>query len=166
MSKALRKLTALCSQSGTTIVFINQTRMKIGIMFGNPTTTPGGMALKFFSSVRISLDRIAKIQKGDKIIGNRIKAKVVKNKVAPPFREAEFDILFNKGINKEGDAIKTAEKLGVLTRTGNTYKYDQKVIGSSFEAARQNLEQNPSLFNEIIEKIKKVALGADNDKEK
>jgi len=166
MSKALRKLTALCSQSGTTIVFINQTRMKIGIMFGNPTTTPGGMALKFFSSVRISLDRIAKIQKGDKIIGNRIKAKVVKNKVAPPFREAEFDILFNKGINKEGDAIKTAEKLGILTRTGNTYKYDQKVIGSSFDAARQNLEQNPSLFNEIIEKIKKVALGADNDKEK
>lgn len=158
MSKALRKLTALSSQTGTTIVFINQTRMKIGIMFGNPTTTPGGMALKFFSSVRISLDRIAKIQKGDKIIGNRIKAKVVKNKVAPPFREAEFDILFNKGINKEGDAIKTGEKLGVIARSGNTYKYGDKTLGSSFDAARDTLSKDQKLFEEIIEKIKKISI--------
>lgn len=161
MSKALRKLTALSSQTGTTIIFINQTRMKIGIMFGNPTTTPGGMALKFFASVRISLDRIAKVQKGDKIIGNRVKAKVVKNKVAPPFREAEFDILFNRGINKEGDAIKLGEKLGVIARSGNTYKYGEKVLGSSFDAARDNLSQDQKLLNEIIEKIKKAAIEAE-----
>lgn len=156
MSKALRKMTALTSQTGTTLVFINQTRMKIGIMFGNPVTTPGGMALKFFSSVRISLDRIAKIQKGDNIVGNRIKAKVVKNKVAPPFRETEFDILFNKGINKEGDLIKTAEKYGVVVRTGNTYKHKDQILGSSFDAAREALSKDQKLFEEITQELKKA----------
>ncbi len=161
MSKALRKLTALASQNSTTIIFINQTRMKIGVMFGNPTTTPGGMALKFFASVRISLDRIAKIQKGDKIIGNRVKAKIVKNKVAPPFKEAEFDILFNQGINKEGDVIKFGEKVGVITRSGNTYKFEEKVLGTSFDAACKYLIQDNKLLNEITEKIKKTVFHAE-----
>ena len=157
MSQALRKLTALAAKAGTSIIFLNQTRMKISTMgFGNPETTPGGKALKFYASVRIELRPIAKIKRGDEIVGNRIRAKIVKNKVAPPFRTAEFDIIYNEGISKYSDIINTGIKYGVIERKGNTFVFSGKRLGTGLEAAKKFLKDNPKIKEKIIEKIKKA----------
>lgn len=156
MSRALRKLTAIVSQTNTAVIFINQTRMKIGGMrFGNPITTPGGKALKFYSSVRIELRRIAKIKKGDEIIGSRIRAKVVKNKVAPPFREAEFDIIYGKGISWSGDLLNIAFKKEIVKRKNTTYFFGEVKLGAGFENARQFLDENQSIAKQILAKTLK-----------
>ena len=156
MSQALRKLSALISKTNTVMIFINQTRMRIGIMFGNPETTPGGKALKFYSSVRIDLRRIAQIKKGDQIIGSRIKAKVVKNKVAPPFKMAEFDIMFNEGISYEADVINTGVRYGIIKKAGASHSYGKEKLGAGLEKARQYLKENPKILKEIVADIKKA----------
>ncbi len=156
MSQALRKLTAIVAKSGTTVVFINQIRMKIGVMFGNPEDTPGGKALKFYSSVRLELRRSAQIKQGDQIIGNRIKAKVVKNKVAPPFRQAEFDIFYNEGISRLADILNTGLKFGVVSRSGAWFNYDSEKLGQGIEGAKAFLKENPRLVTEIVKGIKKA----------
>lgn len=156
MSQALRKLTAIVSKSKTIVIFINQTRMKIGVFFGNPETTTGGMALKFYSSVRIEVRRIGQLKQGEKVIGNRVLAKVVKNKVAAPFRNTEFDILYNEGISKEGDIIDTGLAWGVLTKSGNTVSYGETKLGVGREAVKQALRQQQKLVKEIREKILEV----------
>jgi len=157
MSQALRKLTGIAAKTGTTIIFINQTRMKIGVMFGNPEDTPGGKALKFYSSVRLEVKRAAQIKQGDQIIGNRVKAKVVKNKVAPPFRQAEFDIMYNEGISRLNDLINTGLKLGVLTRQGSWFSYQGEKLGQGLESSKKYLTENPKLISEILKQIKKIA---------
>ncbi len=157
MSQALRKLTAITAKSNTVVIFINQTRMQIGMMrFGNPVTTPGGKALKFYSSVRIELRRIAQIKRKDEIVGSRIRAKVVKNKVAPPFRQAEFDIIYGKGISYEGDLLNLGIKRGLITRSGNTFTFGEVKLGVGFEAARKFLEENPKITQEIHKQILKL----------
>lgn len=156
MSQALRKLTAIVSKSNTTVVFINQIRMKIGVMFGNPEDTPGGKALKFYSSVRLELRRSAKIQQGDQIIGNRVKAKVVKNKVAPPFQQAEFDIFYNEGISRLADILNTGLKMGVVKRSGAWFSYKEDKLGQGMEASKNYLKENPRLAAEIVKEIKKA----------
>jgi recombination protein RecA len=156
MSQACRKLTALAAKSNTMIIFINQTRMKIGMVFGNPETTPGGLALKFYASVRINLARTAQIKSGDEIIGNRVKAKVVKNKVAAPFRVAEFDIYYNEGISKAGDALRAGLSSGVIKQTGNTFTFGEEKMGVGQEAVKTYLKEHP----EIMEKVKQEALVA------
>jgi len=154
MSRALRKLTAIASRTNTAIIFTNQTRMQIGMMmFGNPTTTPGGKALKFYSSVRIELKRRAQIKKGEEIIGSRIKAKVVKNKVAPPFRESEFDILYNEGISYSGDLLNLAVKKDIVKKSGMTYSFGDIKLGAGFETARTFLKENPKVTKELWQKI-------------
>ena len=150
MSQALRKLTAITSRSGTTIIFINQIRMKIGIMFGNPETTPGGKALKFYASLRIDVRRIAQIKKGDQIVGSRIKAKVVKNKVAAPFQVGEFDIMYNEGISRDGDILNTAVKYDVIKKSVSTYSYGDIKLGVGFDKAKVFLKENPKITNEIV----------------
>lgn len=156
MSRALRKLTAIADKANTTIIFTNQTRMKIGVMmFGNPMITPGGQALKFHSSVRIELKRLAQIKKGDEIIGTRVKAKVVKNKVAPPFREAEFDILYNQGISYYGDLLNLALKKGIITKKGMTYNFGDVKLGVGFENAREFLRENSKITEDIYQQINK-----------
>ncbi len=155
MSQALRKLTAIVAKSGTSVMFINQIRMKIGIVFGNPEETPGGKALKFYSSVRVDVRRTAQIKQGDNIIGNRVKVKVVKNKVAAPFRTAEFDIMYNEGISKEGDIINCGLKYNVLSKSGTWINYESQKLGQGFEAARQYLKENQNLVKDIISGIKK-----------
>ena len=163
MSKALRRLTSAIAESNTTVIFTNQIRMKIGVMFGNPETTPGGKALKFYSSVRIRTAQAAKIQRGEEIIGNRVKAKVVKNKVAPPFREAEFDIIYNRGIAKIADIIKGAEKWGVISRRGAHYEWGQVKLGQGFEQAKAALEEHPEYQTEIRKQVfAKAAEQAEN----
>jgi len=157
MSQALRKLTAIVAKSGTTVVFINQIRMKIGIIFGNPEETPGGKALKFYSSVRIDVRRSAQIKQGDAIIGNRVKAKIVKNKVAPPFKTAEFDIMYNKGISYEGDVINTGIKYGIVSKGGSWFNYGDQQLGQGMEASKKYLEENPKIVAEIVKKIKAAA---------
>lgn len=157
MSQALRKLTAISSKSSTTIIFINQIRMRIGVMFGNPEETAGGKALKFYSSVRLELRRSAQIKQGEQIIGNRVKAKVVKNKVAPPFRQAEFDIFYNEGISRLADILNTGLKLGVVNRAGAWFNYKEEKLGQGFEASKAHLKENPRLVTEIVEEIKKTA---------
>ncbi|OIO48047.1 MAG: recombinase RecA [Parcubacteria group bacterium CG1_02_40_82] len=157
MSQALRKLTAIVAKSGTTVVFINQIRMKIGIIFGNPEETPGGKALKFYSSVRIDVRRSAQIKQGDAIIGNRVKAKIVKNKVAPPFKTAEFDIMYNKGISYEGDVINTGIKYGIVSKGGSWLNYGDQQLGQGMEASKKYLEENPKIVAEIVKKIKAAA---------
>ncbi|NCN53199.1 recombinase RecA [Candidatus Wolfebacteria bacterium] len=152
MSQALRKLTALAAKSGTMIIFINQLRMKIGVMFGNPETTPGGRALKFYSSVRIDVRRIAQVKKGDAIVGNRVKAKVAKNKVAPPFLIAEFDIMFGEGISYEGDILNAALKHGVVVKTGATYSMDGIKLGVGFDKVKEYLKEDKKILNEIKKK--------------
>ncbi|MEK7579907.1 MAG: recombinase RecA [Patescibacteria group bacterium] len=154
MSHALRKLTALLARSRTVLIFINQIRMKIGIMFGNPEETPGGKALKFASSVRIDIRRTAKVQKGEEIIGGRHRAKVVKNKVAPPFKQAEFDILYNEGISKFSDLINSGAKYGVLAKSGTWYNFDKIKLGQGLDSARSFLKDNYKLAEEISKKIK------------
>lgn len=156
MSRALRKLTAIVAQTNTAVIFINQTRMKIGGMrFGNPVTTPGGKALKFYASVRIELRRIAKIKRGDDIIGSRVKAKVVKNKVAPPFRETEFDIIYGKGISRSGDLLNLGLKKGLVTKKNTTYYFNDIKLGAGFENARQFLDENGAVAKKILEKTLK-----------
>jgi len=159
MSQALRILTAISAKAGTTLIFLNQIRMKIGMVFGNPEDTPGGKALKFYSSVRIELRRAAKIKRGEEIIGNRIKAKVVKNKVAPPFRSAEFDIMWNQGIVAQSDVLNLAVTYGVVKKKGGWYSYNDKQIGQGLEGPVRFLKENPKIFEDIkkaiLEAIKK-----------
>ncbi len=149
MSQALRKLTAAIGKSKTVVIFINQIRMKIGVMFGSPETTPGGRALKFYASVRLDIRRIAAIKDGDTISGNRVRAKVVKNKVAAPFREAEFDIMFDSGISAEGDLIDLADADGIVIKSGSWFGYKDIRLGQGRENAKQYLLDNPELFQEI-----------------
>lgn len=156
MSQALRKLTAIVAKSKTVVIFINQIRMQIGIMFGNPETTTGGKALKFYSSVRIEVRRAAQIKKGEEVIGNRVKAKVVKNKVAAPFRTAEFDILYNEGISREGDILNLGEKYEVIKKSGASYSYEGTSLGRGYDSARQYLKDNPKITQEIVKKIKEA----------
>jgi recombination protein RecA len=154
MSQALRKLTAAISKSKTCVIFINQIREKIGIMFGNPETTPGGRALKFYSSVRLDLRRLAQIKVGDTIIGNRVRAKVVKNKVAPPFHSAEFDILYDQGISKSNCILDMAVARNILQKSGAWFLYGQDKIGQGKENARRFLEENPKLLKELETKVR------------
>ena len=149
MSQALRKLAGVISKSKTVVIFINQIRMKIGVMFGNPETTPGGNALKFYSSVRIEVRRAAQLKLADEVIGNRVKAKVVKNKVAAPFRTTEFDIMYNEGISISGDILDAGLKFGVIAKSGNSYSYGERKLGVGRETARQELRKNPNLMAEI-----------------
>ncbi len=153
MSQALRKLTGVVSKSKTTIIFINQTRMKIGIVFGNPETTTGGMALKFYSSMRIEVRRSAQIKQGDKIIGNRVKVKVVKNKVAAPFRTTEFDIMYNEGISLSGDTLDTAVVYKVVDKKGNSYMYGEEKLGVGRETAKRFLKDDPKLMDKIRKQV-------------
>ena len=156
MGQALRKLTAIAASSNTMIIFINQIRMKIGVMFGNPETTPGGRALPFAASVRIDIRRIAQVKKGDNVVGNRVKAKVVKNKVAPPFRSAEFDILFGEGISYEGDVLNAAVAHGVVKKAGASFSFEGERLGAGFENARTKLKEDKNLLNEIKKKTAAV----------
>jgi recombination protein RecA len=156
MSQALRKLTGIVSKSKTIVLFINQTRMKIGIVFGNPETTTGGVALKFYSSVRIEIRRAAQIKQGDKIIGNRVKVKIVKNKVAAPFRTCEFDIMYNEGISVSGDVLDTATNLRVIDKKGNSYIYGEEKLGVGREAAKKFLRDNPKLLERIRKQVLEV----------
>jgi len=149
MSQACRKLSALIAKTKTVLIFINQTRMKVGMVFGNPETTPGGLALKFYASVRINLVRTAQIKSGDEIIGNRVKAKVVKNKVAAPFRTAEFDIYYNEGISVSADVLRVGLNTGVLKQTGNTFSFGDRKLGVGVEAARQAIKEDKALTKEI-----------------
>ncbi|HAH04039.1 MAG: Protein RecA [Parcubacteria group bacterium GW2011_GWA2_43_17] len=153
MSQALRKLSGIVSKSKTVVIFINQIRMKIGVFFGNPETTTGGMALKFYSSVRIEVRRAAQIKKGDAIIGNRVKAKVVKNKVAAPFRNTEFDIMYNEGMSVSGDVIDTGVQFGVIAKSGNSYSYGEHKLGVGRENAKQFLRENPKLIADIKKQV-------------
>ena len=157
MSQALRKLTSVVAQKNCTVIFINQIRMKIGVVYGNPETTPGGKALKFYSSVRIEVRQAAKVKKGDEIVGNRVRAKVVKNKVAPPFRTAEFDIVYNEGISRYSDVINTGVKHGVVERRGSSYSYDGLRLGQGIDNARQFLKENKKTANAIEKEILKKA---------
>lgn len=153
MSHALRKLSGAISKSKTCVIFINQVREKIGVMFGNPETTPGGRALKFYASVRIDLRRIASLKKGEEAVGNRVRASVVKNKVAPPFRKAEFDIMFDEGISKAGSVLDTGETLGILTKSGAWILYGEEKLGQGKENARVFLKENPTILNKIEKEI-------------
>ena len=153
MSQALRKLTGIISKSKTVVIFINQIRMKIGIVFGNPETTTGGMALKFYSSVRIEVRRAAQIKQGDKIIGNRVKAKVVKNKVAAPFRTCEFDIMYNEGISVAGDVLDNGVIYKVINKSGNSYSYGEEKLGVGRETAKKFLRDNPKILKSISKAI-------------
>ena len=156
MSQALRKLTAIAAKSQTTIIFINQIRMQVGVFFGNPETTPGGKALKFYASVRIDVRRTAQIKKGDEVYGNRIKAKVVKNKVAPPFRVAEFDILYGSGISYEADVLNAGVKYGVIAKSGASFSMDGEKIGNGFDNTRIKLKEDKKLLNTIKAKVREA----------
>ncbi len=153
MSQALRKLTGIIAKTKTVVIFINQIRIKIGVFFGNPETTTGGTALKFYSSVRIEVRRAAQIKQGDKIIGNRVKAKVVKNKVAAPFKTCEFDIMYNEGISISGDLLDTGVTYGVISKSGNSYNYGDIKLGTGRENAKRFLKQDKKLMQEIRKKI-------------
>ena len=171
MSQALRKLTAIVAKSKTVVIFINQIRMQIGVMFGNPETTPGGKALKFYTSVRLDIRRIAQIKKGEEVVGSRTRVKVVKNKVAAPFKQTEFDIIYNEGISKEGEMIALGEKFKIVEKTGNTYFYlpsdgkkepgakateGEKIkLGVGYDATRTFLKENSKISNEILKEIRK-----------
>jgi len=153
MSQALRKLTAILNKSETLLIFINQIRMKIGVMFGNPETTPGGNALKFYSTVRLDIRRISSIKVGQEVIGNRTRVKVVKNKVAPPFRQAEFDIIFGQGISQDGELVDLASDLGILEKSGTWYSYGEMRIGQGRENAKNFLSANVDVAVELREKL-------------
>ncbi|MBR1931818.1 MAG: recombinase RecA [Lachnospiraceae bacterium] len=168
MSQALRKLTAVISKSNCTVVFINQLREKIGVMFGNPETTTGGRALKFYSSVRLDVRRIESLKQGGEVIGNRTRVKVVKNKVAPPFKEAEFDIMFGEGISMVGDILDLAASIDVVNKSGAWYAYDGNKIGQGRENAKQYLKDNPTICDEIANKVRAhfgFGAEAENDKD-
>jgi recombination protein RecA len=157
MSQALRKLTAVISRSKTTVIFINQIRMKIGVMFGNPETTTGGNALKFYASVRVDIRRIGQIKQGEEVIGNRTRIKVVKNKIAPPFRQAEFDIMYNEGISKSGDVLDLAVEHNIVEKSGAWFAYSDAKIGQGREAAKQYLQDNPKVMEEVAKKVIEAA---------
>lgn len=157
MSQALRKLTGVINRSHTTVIFINQIRMKIGVMFGNPETTTGGNALKFYASVRLDIRRISQIKQGDAIIGNRARVKVVKNKIAPPFRQAEFDIMYNQGISKSGDVLDLAVQYEIVEKSGAWFAYNGEKIGQGREAAKKALEDDSKLMNELSKKVREAA---------
>jgi len=160
MSQALRKLAAIINKTKTTVIFINQIRMKIGVMFGNPETTTGGNALKFYASIRIEIRRSAQIKQAEKIIGNRTKVKIVKNKVAPPFRTCEFDIMYNEGISVSGDMLDLGVATEVIRKNGNSYSFGEAAMGVGREKAKQFLQDNAKLQKEIRKEIeKKVASG-------
>lgn len=154
MSQALRKLTAVISKSNCTVVFINQLREKVGIMFGNPETTTGGRALKFYSSVRMDVRRIESLKQGGEVIGNRTRVKVVKNKIAPPFKEAEFDIMFGEGISREGDILDLAAQIDVIVKSGAWYAYEGNKIGQGRENAKQYLKDNPEMCEAVCRKVR------------
>mgnify|MGYP000988843908 CR=1 FL=1 len=156
MSQALRKLTAIVSKTKTVVIFINQIRMQIGVMFGNPETTPGGKALKFYTSVRIDIRRIAQIKKGDEVMGGRHRVKIVKNKVAAPFRQTEFDMMYGEGISREGEALALGEKMGVLEKSsGGSYQYGEHKLGRGYDAARTFLRDNKPVLNSLLKDIRK-----------
>lgn len=160
MSQALRKLTAITGKSKTVIIFINQIRMKIGVVFGNPETTPGGKALKFYTSVRLDIRRIAQIKKGDEVVGGRVRVKVVKNKVAAPFKSTEFDLMYNEGISHEGEIIALGEKFGIIKKSGTSYSYimengDEEKLARGYDATRTFLKENKKLAKQILKDIKK-----------
>ena len=155
MSQALRKLTGVVSKSKTTLIFINQLREKIGVMFGNPETTTGGRALKFYASVRIDIRRIASIKDGDQVIGGRTRVKVVKNKVAPPFREAEFDIMYGEGISREGDLLDLAVEKRIVEKSGAWFAYGGERLGQGRENAKQFLKENPDVRRTIEERVRR-----------
>jgi len=158
MSQALRKLAAAIGKSGTAVIFINQLREKVGIIFGNPEVTPGGRALKFYSSIRIDLRRVETIKQGNEAIGSHVRAKVVKNKIAPPFRSAEFDIMFDHGISREGNLIDVGVELGLVNKTGAFFSYGDTRLGQGRENAKQYLSQNPELAQEIERQIRASAV--------
>ena len=164
MSQALRKLTAAISKSNCIVIFINQLREKVGIMFGNPETTTGGRALKFYSSIRLDVRRIEALKQGGEVVGNRTRIKVVKNKVAPPFREAEFDIMFGKGISREGDILDLAANLGVVQKSGAWFAYHDDKIGQGRENAKQYLREHPDVMDEIEHQVR-VAYGLEKEPE-
>jgi len=162
MSQALRKLTAIVAKSKTIVIFINQIRMQIGVMFGNPETTPGGKALKFYTSVRLDIRRIAQIKKGDEVVGGRVRVKVVKNKVAAPFKATEFDLMYNEGISREGEIIALGEKFGIIKKSGASYEYlpagqtgEGEKLGRGYDAVRTFLKENPKTTNQILKDIRK-----------
>ena len=154
MSQALRKLTAIVARSKTIIIFINQIRMQIGVMFGNPETTPGGKALKFYTSVRLDIRRIAQIKKGEEIVGGRVRVKIVKNKVAAPFKQTEFDLLYNEGISQEGEMLALGEKFGLLGKGTGSYSFGEVKMGRGYDAARTFLRENPKVRQEILKQIR------------
>lgn len=161
MSQALRKLTGIVSKSKTIVIFINQIRMKIGVTWGNPETTPGGNALKFYSSVRIDIRRIARITKGEEVVGARTRAKVVKNKVAAPFKQTEFDIIYNEGISREGEILALGEKYKLIKKAGAYYKYGDETIGQGYDNARKYLRDNPKFAKDLMKEIKQKAKEAE-----
>lgn len=169
MSQALRKLTAIVAKSKTVVIFINQIRMQIGVMFGNPETTPGGKALKFYTSVRLDIRRIAQIKKGEEVMGGRVRIKVVKNKVAAPFKQTEFDLMYNEGISREGEIIALGEKMDIIKKSGSSYSYfpndskEEIKLGRGYDATRQFLKakENKKLTEELLKQIRKKLL--DND---
>ena len=173
MSQALRKLTAIVSKTKTVVIFINQIRMQIGVMFGNPETTPGGKALKFYTSVRIDIRRIAQIKKGDEVMGGRHRVKIVKNKIAAPFRQTEFDMLYGEGISKEGEALALGEKLGLVEKSsGGSYAIGETKLGRGYDAARTFLKENKPILTQLLKDIRKglneggvVAKSASSDEE-
>lgn len=154
MSQALRKLTAIVARSKSIVIFINQIRMQIGVMFGNPETTPGGKALKFYSSVRLDIRRIAQIKKGEEIMGGRVRVKVVKNKVAAPFKQTEFDLMYNEGISQEGEIIALGEKYEIIQKSGSSYALGETKLGRGYDATRQFLKENQKVRDEILAKIR------------
>lgn len=154
MSQALRKLTAIVAKSKTIVIFINQIRMQIGVMFGNPETTPGGKALKFYTSVRLDIRRIAQIKKGEEIMGGRTRVKVVKNKVAAPFKQTEFDLMYNEGISREGELIALGEKYGIIKKSGNSYEYGDLKIGRGYDSTRQFLREDKKVAEQILKEIR------------
>jgi recombination protein RecA len=156
MSQALRKLTAITAKSKTVVIFINQIRMQIGVMFGNPETTPGGKALKFYTSVRIDIRKIAQIKKGEDIVGARTKAKVVKNKVAAPFKATEFDIMYNEGISKEGELLALGEKFKLVQKSGSSYSYGEEKLGRGYDASRTYLRENKAVSDKLESEIRKA----------
>ena len=163
MSQALRKLTAVISKTNCVVIFINQLREKVGVMFGNPETTTGGRALKFYASVRMEVRRIETIKTGGEGVGNRTRVKVVKNKVAPPFKEAEFDIMFGEGISREGDILDLAAKCDVVNKSGAWYAYLGEKIGQGRENAKAYLRENPDVMKEIEDQVRKIYLSKDED---
>ena len=154
MSQALRKLTAITAKSRTIVIFINQIRMQIGVMFGNPETTPGGKALKFYTSVRLDIRRIAQIKKGEEVVGGRVRVKVVKNKVAAPFKTTEFDLMYNEGISREGELIALGEKYDIIQKSGSSYSYGDMKLGRGYDATRTYLRDNKTVANDILKQIR------------